>query len=913
MAASPIAWIDNIGQLTGWKRNALAFALGLCATLTLAPFFIFPLLIPAFTGLYWLIQGSSLYPLPLREGAGGGAPSLPATSNQQPATKSTPLPNPPPQGGRGYKIALVAAGGYGREELFPYSDIDLLFLYDEKGADEAARIAEFILYILWDLGLKVGQSHRSIDETMAQAQDDIATRTNLLDARFIAGRQEIHDQFRRRFDQEVVAGTAREFVEAKLAERDNRHRRFGDSRYMLEPNVKEGKGGLRDLHTLWWLARYVYPITALKDLVGMKLLTPQEYKAFDQARQFLWRTRIHLHYLAGRAEDRLTFDYQQRLAALMGYKHPSPNRSIERFMRRYFVAVRTVGSMTRVFCALLEEEKKRAPRRSLAWLWQAPWKLGHFRLDGQRLGVRADTAFETNPVLMIELFRVAQIHELDIHPRALQLMARHLGCIDDAVRADPKANALFLDILLAYQGPETTLRRMSEAGVLGRFIPDFGRIIGQTQFNMYHVYTVDEHTLVALGILHAVEKGHLRAELPVATSIINRIQMRSVLYLSLLCHDIAKGRGGDHSELGERIAAKLAARFGFSADETETAAWLVRHHLLFSNTAFKRDIDDPKTIQDFVAIVQSPERLKLLLALTVADIRAVGPAVWNGWKASLLRELYRRAEQAMGTGVVELKKHQAGQFRDDVLKLLPGWAARDVDAYLEQGNPTYWANFDLPRHAVIARMMKEAQSLSMPLLVDTQHDYDRSITEITLVTYDQHALFSKIAGAMSLAGANIINAKVFTLKNGMAVDVFQVQDTAGQVFDRPDRLAKMSVYIEQALSGELDIAAANAQRTRNGINSSRSALPLPGQVLIENNASNIASVIELTGHDRSGFLYDVTRTIAELGLSIATAHISTYGAQAADVFYVKDIFGMKITHDARLKQVREKLLEAIGS
>ena len=264
-----------------------------------------------------------------------------------------------------------------------------------------------------------------------------------------------------------------------------------------------------------------------------------------------------------------------------------------------------------------------------------------------------------------------------------------------------------MEILLADEGPEATLRRMSDAGVLGKFIPDFGRAIGQTQFNMYHVYTVDEHTLVALGILHATEKGKLRDELPLASDIIHRIQMKRVLYLALFCHDIAKGRGGDHSELGEKIAWKLALRFGFSPDEVETVAWLVRQHLLFSNTAFKRDIDDPKTIQDFVAQVQSPERLKLLLALTVADIRAVGPGVWNGWKASLLRELYRRAEEAMGAGREwTLKRHQAGQFREDVLKLLPGWTPRDIDSYLEQSNPTYWMSFDPMCHAMVARMMK---------------------------------------------------------------------------------------------------------------------------------------------------------------------------------------------------------------
>lgn len=818
-------------------------------------------------------------------------------------------PAPPP-------MALVAVGGYGRGELFPYSDIDLLFLCDSAKDKESAAVAEFVLYILWDLGLQVGQAHRRVDEAITLARQDFTIRTNLLDARFLAGSQNVFEELQSRFAQEVVAGTALEFVEAKLAERDERHQRFGDSRYMLEPNVKEGKGGLRDLHTLWWMARYIYPVREIRDLVDMQLLTGEEYRMFAQARQFLWRVRIYLHYLASRAEERLTFDRQYALAEAMGFAHPSTTYAISRFMRRYFLTVRTVGSMTRVFCALLEDEKKRKPRHSLAWLWHMPLKLGAFRLDGLRLNIRNDMAFEVNPVLMVELFRVAQVHGLDVHPKALQLIGRNLRLINDELRRNPKANALFMEMLLS-DDPETPLKRMSDAGVLGRLVPDFGRIIGQTQFNMYHVFTVDEHTLVALGILRQIEKGALRQELPLATDIVHRVQMRRVLYLALFCHDIAKGRPGDHSELGEKIAEKLAARFGFSQDEIETCAWLVRYHLLFSHTAFKRDIDDPKTIMDFVALVRTPERLKLLLVLTAADIRAVGPTAWNAWKGALLRELYRRAEQCMGTGEVALEQRQAGQFRDDLLKRLSGWQEADIDAYLQLGNHSFWANFDLVRHAVIARMLRQAQTMPLPLLVDTHHDYERSITEIIVATNDQPRLFSMIAGAMALAGANIINAKIFTLKNGMAVDVFQVQDATGQVFDRPDRLAKMSVYMEQALSGELDLSTAFAERAHDYaqeiFHAGRHALPVPAQVFIENNASNICSVIELTGHDRTGFLYRVTSAIADLGLSIATAHVTTYGAQVADVFYVKDAFGMKITHEARLKQVRDALLKVISA
>ncbi|NBX03258.1 MAG: [protein-PII] uridylyltransferase [Alphaproteobacteria bacterium] len=811
------------------------------------------------------------------------------------------------------KMTVVAIGGYGRSELFPYSDIDILFLYEKKQDAAAAKLTEFILYVLWDLGLKVGQAHRSVADALSLAKKDMTIRTTMLDARPVAGNGELFESFFKRFQAEIMEGSELAFVEAKLAERDGRHGRFGDSRYMLEPNVKEGKGGLRDLHTLWWLARYSYPIHTLADLVEMGLLTEDEYRSFNQARQFLWQVRAWLHYLSERAEERLTFDKQHAIAEKMGFPHPSINRSIARFMRRYFVAVRTVGSMTRIFCALLEDEKKRKPRRALPWLSSAPWRLAHFRLDGERINIRIDYAFEQQPLLMLEMFHVAQEYGLDIHPRALRLVGQNLRLIDEEFRSNPKACAVFLNILLSKKDPEVTLRRMSESGLLGRFIPDFARVVGQTQFNMYHVYTVDEHTLVAVGMMHALENGELKKEAPLATELFPRITMRRALYLAIFCHDIGKGQGGDHSYIGEKVIEKLAARFGLAQDEIEMAAWLVRHHLLFSNTAFKRDLNDPKTITDFVEMVQSPERMRLLLILTVADIRAVGPAVWNEWKGSLMRDLYTRAEQAMGTGSVQLKHQEEDEFREKLTMLLPGWKAEELGAYIEQCSASFMVACDLPHHAAIARMLRQIEHAKEPLVLDTRHDAKRSITEIIICTPDQHGLFSKMTGALALAGANIINAKIFTLKSGMAVEIFQVQDASGALFDRPDRLAKLAVYLEQALSGNLNISAQLAQRGKSYLATDRSAVAVVGQAFIDNTASNIHTVLEITGHDRVGFLYDVTRVIAEQGLSIVTAHITTYGTQAVDVFYVKDIFGMKLLHEAKQKQVREALLNVVGN
>ncbi|MEZ5690522.1 MAG: [protein-PII] uridylyltransferase [Rickettsiales bacterium] len=811
------------------------------------------------------------------------------------------------------QMAIIAVGGYGRSEMFPYSDVDLLFLYNDGSRKQLSYIAESILYILWDLGFKVGQSHQTIEEALEFAKDDITVRTNMLDSRYVVGNKDIFSSFYARFDKDIVEENISEFIEAKLEEREKRHQHFGDSRYMLEPNVKEGKGGLRDTHTLWWIIKAAYSLSSNQEMVKRGLVSRKEYRDFEHARVFLCRTRAHLHYIAGRMEDRITFDYQHRLAEAMGFSHPLINRTIERFMRRYFVAVRTIGSTTRIFCALLEDSKKRKlRRRRFTNLWRSSWVLGDFTVDGDRLNVRDEDLFKKSPISMIEIFRTAQINDLHIHPKALQLISYELPRIDHELRNDKRSCDLFLDILLSPKRAEGTLRNMSEAGVLGSLIRDFGRIIGQTQFNMYHVYTVDEHTLVAIGILHDIENGKLKKELPLATDVFSRIRLRRVLYLALFCHDIAKGRGGDHSRLGEKVGIRLAKRFGCSPEEVRTVGWLVRYHLLFNKTAIKRDINDPKTVEDFVATVQTPERLKLLLLLTVADIRAVSSVAWNDWKGVLLRELYERADSFMGSGKIELRPQQTDNFRVELCDNLEGWNRQDVDNYLALGDASFLVNFELSRHIAIACMVRKAESIERPILLDIRHNYERSFTEIVLCTNDQKGIFSKVAGAMSLVGANIINAKIFTLKNGIAIESFWIQAAGGVVFDRTGKLDKMSSYIEQSLFGEFDMSEAFNKYTPAYIRSRSKALPIAGQVLFDNEASNLNSLIELTCRDRVGLLYDITRAIAELNLSIVTAHISTYGTQAADVFYVKDNFGFKVTHKDKINLIKEKLLSVIN-
>jgi [protein-PII] uridylyltransferase len=818
-----------------------------------------------------------------------------------------PLANPT----SGEHLAIVAVGGYGRGELAPHSDIDLLFLLPYKMTPHAEQVIEYMLYTLWDIGLKVGQAARSIEECLRQARADMTIRTAMLESRYIWGEQRVFDDLKRRFEGEIVKDSAGAFVEAKLAERHARHQRLGDSRYHVEPNVKEGKGGLRDLHGLFWIAKYVYRIDDVGKLVELGVLSDKESVRFARAQNFLWTVRCHLHYLTGRAEERLTFDVQTEIGRRMGYTDHAGTRGVERFMKHYFLVAKDVGDLTRIFCAVLEAEQERKPRFG----WQSfsfrRKTVAGFAVDAGRLTVAKDSAFKDDPVNLIRLFHAAQLHELDIHPKALRLITQNLRLINPSLRENPEANRLFLEILTSRKDPEIALRRMNEAGVFGRFVPDFGRVVAQMQYDMYHVHTVDEHTLFAIGILSRIEKGELKDDHPLSTAVVGTVVSRRALYLAVLLHDIAKGRGGDHSVIGEEVALKLCPRLGLTSEETEQVAWLVRWHLLMSNTAFKRDIDDAKTIQDFVDQVQSPERLKLLLVLTVADIRAVGPKTWNGWKAALLRELYSRAVDVMSGGLVaEARDRRIAAAQDAARQLLPEFSAEDFANFVARGYPFYWLSFDAATHARHARLMREAERRSAPLTVDKRVDSARAVTEVTLYTGDHPGLFSRIAGALALSGANIVDARIMTMANGMALDTFYVQDSSGGAFDRPDKLARLAVHFENVLSGRLK---PHIELSRPAPFASRTDIfTVTPRVLIDNKASAAHTVIEVNGRDRPGLLFEVTRGLTGINLQISSAKISTYGEKVVDVFYVKNIFGLKIEHEGKLKEIRETLLAVLA-
>ena len=811
------------------------------------------------------------------------------------------------------RMAIVATGGYGRGLLAPHSDIDLLFLLPYRQTPWGESVAEYILYVLWDLGFKVGHATRTVDQCVKLSISDVTIRTSLLDARLVHGDSQLFTGFERSFRNKVVAGTARDFIEAKMAERDVRHRTAGESRYKVEPNIKDGKGGLRDLHTLHWLSKYLYGQDVGATTVAAGIFKPDEVTTFRRCENFLWTVRCFLHFLAGRPEEVLTFEVQQWMAEQLGYNIRGGLRSVERFMKHYFLVAKDVGDLTAILCAALEmQQLKDAPglSRILAPLnWRARRQIRtrtDFRIDNDRLNVADQGVFKRDPVNLIRLFAEARLTDSFLHPDAIRLLRQSLRLIDDKLRADPEANRIFLDLLVGEGDPEITLRRMNDAGVLGRFVPEFGHVVGMMQFNMYHHFTVDEHLVRTLGMLTDIERGGASSELPLSTEIIKSIKSRRALFVAAFLHDIGKGQKEDHSTIGARVARKLGPRFGLSTAETETAAWLIEQHLTMSNFAQSREITDPKTIRDFADIVQSPERLKLLLLLTVADIRAVGPGVWNGWKGQLLRTLYYETEPVVAGGHTQAKRSQRiAEAQEELQSVLQDWPSTEMKGFVDRQYPDYWLRTDTARQVEHAKLLRRADEQGLHLATETKTDAFTAVTDLTVVAPNHPRLLALFAGACAATGANIAGAQIITTRDGFALDTFLLNREFQNDEDEIRRGKRIGDTIGRLLSGEVwlkDLLASRRSVARRVM-----AFTVEPEVIINNAISDQFTVIEVAGRDRTGLLYELTTALSDLYLDITSAHVTTFGEKAVDVFYVTDLTGKKITHEPRQKTIRDRL------
>ncbi len=813
-------------------------------------------------------------------------------------------------------MAVVATGGYGRGLLAPGSDIDLLFLLPYKQTAWGESVAEAILYCLWDMGLKVGHATRSVSECIRQAKADMTIRTSVLETRFLLGDHKLFDELVMRFDREIAQNTAAEFVTAKLAEREDRIRKAGQSRYLVEPNIKDGKGGLRDLHTLFWIAKYVYRVREPEDLIEKDVFDRREYSRFRRCENFLWSVRCHMHFVTGRAEERLSFDIQREIAVRLGYTEHPGLQEVERFMKHYFLIAKDVGDLTAILCSELEDQQaKAAPvlsRVMARFRTRTPRTLREsddFVVDNNRINIADPEAFQRDPVNLIRIFQLAQKHNLAFHPDAMHAATRSLKLIDGKLRASEEANRLFLEILTSKNETETVLRRMNEAGVLGHYVRAFGRVVAMMQFNMYHHYTVDEHLLRCIGVLSEIERGD-NSEFALANELMRSIQPRHrvLLRVTLFLHDVAKGRIEDHSIAGARIARAFCPRLGLTPAETETVSWLIEHHLLMSTIAQSRDLSDRKTIENFAAVVQSPERLKLLTILTTADIRAVGPGVWNSWKAQLLRALYYETEPVLTGGFSEVDRAQRVKIAQAEFKAqFPEWSTEELEAYVARLYPAYWLKVDLPHKLKHTLFVRAAEEAGKSLSTTFQFDRERGVTELLVLAPDHPRLLSVIAGACTVASANIVDAQIYTTTDGLALDTISISRGFEHDEDEGRRAERIITSIEQALRGDLRIPEVVAQRavTKGRLK----AFAVEPEATISNKWSNRYTMIEVSGLDRPGLLYALTSTLSKLNLNIVSAHVATFGERVVDVFYVVDLHGAKITSATRQAAIKSAVMQ----
>lgn len=774
------------------------------------------------------------------------------------------------------RLSLIAVGGYGRGVLAPYSDLDFLVVRQRaEASDRAAKVVEFVHYVLWDLGLKVGSSFRTVSETVELAQKDMTVRTTLLEARLLAGDETLGRELLERFEKMVEATDPRPFIAAKMSERDVRLNKTGSVRYRVEPNVKDGKGGLRDLNTLFWIALSLDPGHERGKAALDGLLSAREMRNFREAIGFLWKVRIHLHLAAGRAEEKLTFDYQPEIARRMGWRGRGDELAVERFMRRYFKTAAEVGALTRAVSAQLEarqQKKSEGLARGLSNLFgrrRAKLAFDGLKIEQGRLTVTDKRVFVHDPARLLLLFVEADRLDIDLHPDAFATVIRALPLVTPALRRDPRAGEALLHILAHGRRPYRILSMMNETGLLGRFLPEWGRIVGQTQFNMYHAYTVDEHTLQAIGIINDIKQGKLEADHPASSVIIPRIVDPEALMLAMLLHDV--GKGGDKGQLEDgAIAARRACeRLGLDPRRIELVVWLVRHHLLMSDYAQKRDVSDPSTVRAFAETVGDLERLRMLMVLTVADIRAVGPGVWNGWKGQLMRALFDATEAL---------------FRGDQV------SREDVGAEF-------------------AALVEKARFAGTAVETRLPEDALESTSRIALATTDRRGLFADMAGTLAAAGADVVGARLATGDDGMALEVFEIQNGAGEPFGQrePRRLAILAKALERAALKGARTTTSEPVR----VSARRAVFDVRPVVRIDTETSRSALVVEVSGADRPRLLADLARTFSEHDYSVRSAHIASFGERAVDAFYLTAADGSKPSDLTRLEALRADLLEVL--
>ncbi|MDO8444658.1 MAG: [protein-PII] uridylyltransferase [Deltaproteobacteria bacterium] len=807
------------------------------------------------------------------------------------------------------RCSIIAIGGYGRGELNPYSDIDLLFLYPATINPYLKTLTEGILYHLWDLGLTVGFSTRTISDCVKIARSDLTARTALMDTRLIAGDDSFYAEMEDVLLREATGKGVDSFIKEKVLENEERHGRYGSSVYILEPNIKDGEGGLRDIHTALWVSKARFKAVSFRELMKKGVITPKELRFFERSTEFLFRVRNELHYLSGRKNDQMTFDYQEKIASFMGFKDTLHHRAVEGFMRGYYIYARNINQ----FSKILIRRASAGPglrERLLHKISQRDIGDG-FKVFHNKITVTALNAFEARPSLMMKGFEQSLRHGLPFNDFTEELIRKNLRLVDDPFRLSEDVNQIFLSILKGKKGVYETLNMMHDLRFLGKFIPEFGKTFCRVQHDIYHIYTLDTHSLFTVMELRRLLEGDYAREFPFLTEIAGGVENHHILVLAGLFHDIGKGVGKGHAEIGAEMARGIASRMGLPAQEIELLVFLVRRHLLMAHISQRRDISDERLILDFCKEVGDPERLRMLYLLTFADMRAVGPDVWTPWKGSLLEELYRIGSQVFDRKLMaERVDERAARRLKDVHSILRGEVS---EPYLIDYFKTLPARYFSSNNAEdISEHIRMFKGLSVrPLSIEIRHNRDLGFSVVTICTLDIAGLFSKITGVMAANGVNILNAQVYTRKDGTVLDILSVNDPYGRLIEDEKKWEALKEGLLSAIEGRVSVDRLVARMAMPSAIKEKTKPRHPTVVEIDNLVSDTHTVIDIFANDRIGLLYSITSTLAGLGLYIDVAKISTRGDQAADVFYVKDIFGHKITDQGKLDKIKAAILEVV--
>jgi [protein-PII] uridylyltransferase len=804
------------------------------------------------------------------------------------------------------RCSVVAQGGYGRGELNPCSDIDLLFLYPNKREPYIEHVAERMLYALWDTNLTVGHAMRNVRECVRMAARDFKIKTSLLDGRHLCGDEALYAEFATAMERDVLKRSAARFFKEKLAENEERHERYGDSVYILEPQLKEGEGGLRDLHTAMWMAKVKFKTNSIAQLVQKGIITERELVELEAAHDFLFRVRNALHFLSGQHQDQLTFEYQERIAADLGFAGTATVKGVEQFMRTYYLHAATINRFAeQIIERCLERE---LPYRLIGRFTSREIRPGVVISEGV-LSINGVELLRNEARNMIAIFGAAQRHDVIISTSTKRLIRANLDLIDNQRRRDPGLVAAFFEVLGGKYRVYETLLDMHRVGVLGAFLPEFGALLCMVLHDLYHIYTVDEHSLRGIFELERLRAGAYKDRVPLLTQVVREIDRIEILFLALLLHDIGKGHGGGHSEHGARMTADIATRLQLNTDDAEQLQFLVAHHLTMSHLAQRRDIHDEHLIIDFAKRVETLDNLKKLYLLTFADMRAVGPKIWNKWHDMLLGELYMRTLEVFEREefIEEDYAHRVQRVKDRVAAAADGSSDQSaLCGFLAEMPDRYFlgtAEESIAHHIHLVNRLNGA-----PYLSEVKHYPEREFSEFTVATRDRSGLFSMLTGVLLAHGMNILAASINTSAAGVALDIFRVSHAdQAESAQRPERWERVQASLGKVLSGEVDVEHLVAAARRPSILAKRFLPRVSTNIEVDNEVSDHFTVLDVYTQDRVGVLFAITNTLFHLGLSIHLAKITTNVDQVLDVFYVTDAAGKKIHDGARLERIKAEL------